>query len=86
MAAFSKASLLLLLVVLEKVLKHLRLRLDQHSAPVIFGHELPDRIVNPLLAPIWTKKKSGRYAETLVSKRSSTSIGALTVSLSFSIR
>jgi hypothetical protein len=43
-----KSELPFLLVVFEKVLKHLRLRLDQYSMPVIFGHELPERIVGQL--------------------------------------
>src|SRR5216683_704193 len=82
-----KSKLFFLRVVFEKLLRHLRLRLDQYSMPVIFGHELPrGSSVNPLLAPIWTKKKSDRSADTLVSKKSSTSMGALTVSLSFSRR
>jgi hypothetical protein len=59
-----KSELLLLRIVFEKLLKHLRLRLDQYSMPVIFGHEVPERSsVNPLLAPIWTKKKSDRSAD-----------------------
>src|SRR5260370_12602806 len=40
-----KSELLLLLVVFEKLLKHLWLRVDQYSMPVIFGHELPQRII-----------------------------------------
>ncbi len=47
-----KSKLFLLLVVFEKLLKHLRLRLDQYSMPVIFGHELPEGIIGqPIVGP-----------------------------------
>ncbi len=53
-----KSELLLLLVVFEKLLKHLRLRLDQYSTPVIFGHELPDGIIGqPIVGPDLDKEE-----------------------------
>jgi hypothetical protein len=53
-----KLGLLLLLVVFEKLLKHLRLRLHQYAMPVMFGHEVPQGIIGqPIVGPDLDKEE-----------------------------